>query len=32
MLPVVDLKRFTFHRSGKGGFGLGSDVEAGHAR
>ena len=32
MLPVVDLQRFTFHRSGKGGFGLGSDVEAGHVR
>jgi len=32
MLPVVDLQRFTFHRSGKGGLGLGSDVETGHVR
>lgn len=30
MLPFVDLQPFTFHRSGKGGFG--SDVETGHVR
>lgn len=32
MLPLVDPKTFTFHRSGKSGDGLGSEVSTGHAR